>query len=73
MLVSGVQQSESLIHRSTLFYILFSFRLLQSIEFPVLTRRSLLLTVIYFIYSNVYVSVLVSKFLASSILFLGYF
>ena len=41
-----------------LFWILFPYRSLQSFEFPVLYSRSLL--VIYFIYSGVYVSLLLN-------------
>ena len=54
VLVSGVQQSDSVIHIhvSIIFQILLPFRLLQNIE---LYRRSLL--VIYFKYSSVYMSV----------------
>ena len=58
VLVSGVEQSDSVIHThiSILFQILFHYRLLQSIEFPVLYSRSLL--IIYFIYSSVYMLIL---------------
>ena len=57
MLASGVQQSDSVthIHISVLFQILFPFRLLQNIEFPVLYSRSLL--VIYFKYGSVCMSI----------------
>ena len=54
VLVSGVQQSEPVVHvhRFILFQILFLYRLLDySVEFPVLYSRPLLL--IYLIYSNV--------------------
>ena len=54
VLLSGVQQSDSAIHIhiSVLFYILFSYRLSQNIEFPGLYSRSLL--VIYLVYSSVF-------------------
>ena len=52
MLVSGVQQSDSVIHIpiSIPFQILFPYRLLQDIEFPVLQSRSL--WIIYLINSR---------------------
>ena len=50
VLVSGIQQSESVKYISTLFKILFPYRSLQSIEFPVLYSRSLF--VIYFMYNS---------------------
>ena len=56
VLVSGVQQSDSVIHIcvSILFQVLFPFRLLQNTkQFPVPDNRSLL--VIYFKYSSVLV------------------
>ena len=52
MLVSGVQQSDSVIHTYIFFQILFSYRLLQNTEYSVLHSRSLV--VIYFIYNSVY-------------------
>ena len=57
VLVSAVLQSESAlcIHISPLPSISFPFRLLQSIEFPVLHSRFSL--VIYFIHSTVYMSI----------------
>ena len=55
VLVSGVQQSDAVIHISLLFQILFLSRLLQNIEFPMLHSRSLLST--YFIYSSVLIPV----------------
>ena len=59
VLVSGVQQSDSVIHIFIVFEILFSYRLsqqsIQSVEFPVLYSRSML--VIYLIYSSVYKSI----------------
>ena len=56
LLVSGVQQSDLVthIHVSILFQIVFPCRLSQSIEFPVLYSRSLL--VIYFIHSSICVN-----------------
>ena len=63
VLVSGVQQSESVIHIhiSTVFYILFPYRPLEYwVEFPVLYIRSLL--VICFIYCSVYMSIPISHF-----------
>ena len=61
MLVSGVQQSDSVIHIrvSILFPILFPFRLLQNIEQSSLcyTQGSRSLQVIYFKYSSVYMSI----------------
>ena len=50
VLVSGIQQTESVKHVSTLFKILFPYRSLQSIEFPVLYSRSSL--VMYVMYSS---------------------
>ena len=64
VLVSGVQQSDSVIHIhvSILFQILCPFKLLQNTEqFPVLYDRSLL--VIYFKYSSVYMSISNSQFI----------
>ena len=63
LLVWGVQQSDSGIHShiATLFKILFPYGSLQNVEFPLLYSRSLL--VIYFIYSNVYMSIPVSQFI----------
>ena len=65
VLISGVQQSESVIHTHIffLFQILFPYRLLQNIEFPVLYSRSLL--VIYFIYSSVCMLIPSSRFIPS--------
>ena len=56
-LVSCVQQSHSVIHIHIfiLFQILFSYRLSQNTEFPVLYSRPVLL--IHLIYSSVYVYV----------------
>ena len=54
VLVSSVQQSDSVIHIYILFQILFHYRLLQDIEYSSLCyiySRSLLFT--YFIYSSV--------------------
>ena len=51
VVVSGVQQSDSVIHiyvyMSILFQVLFPYRLLQNIEFPVLCSRSLFISFIY--------------------------
>ena len=65
VLVSGEQQSESVIHMhiSTLFQIIFPYRSLQRIAFPVPYSRFLL--VIYFIYTSVYMSVPISQFIPS--------
>ena len=53
VLVSGVQQSDSVIHIAIIFQILFHTGYIRIlIEFPVLYSRSLLIT--YFIYSSVY-------------------
>ena len=52
VLVSGIQQSDSVIHIHIpiLFQILFPFRLLQNIEFPVLYSRSLLVICFKYMY-----------------------
>ena len=56
MLVSSVQQSDSVTHtyphNTFLLQILFPYRLSQNIEFPVLYSRPFLF--IYFIYSSAY-------------------
>ena len=61
MLVSGIQQSHSVIHTSILFQTLFPWRLLESTEFPVLYSGPLL--VIYFIHSSVYLLIPKSLFI----------
>ena len=63
MLVSVVQQSESMvcIYISPLFWISFLFISPQSIEYPVLYSKFLL--VIYFIHPSVYMPVSVSQFI----------
>ena len=69
MLVSGIQQSDSVIHIhvSILFQILFPFRLLQSIEQSlVLYSRSLL--VICFIYGSGYLWIPNSQFIPHPLL-----
>ena len=53
VLVSGIQQSDSVIHVSILFQILFPFRLLQNIEQSSLCFYSRSLLVIHFKYSSV--------------------
>ena len=66
VLVSGVQQSDSVIHIhvSILFQILFPFRLLQNMEQSSLCYTVSLL-VIYFKYSSVYMSIPNSHFISS--------
>ena len=66
VLISAIQESESVIHIhiSILFQILFLFRLLQTIEFPLPYSWSLL--IIYFIYSNVYMLIPNSSFIHPS-------
>ena len=69
MLVSGVQQSDSVIYICvcvytyiyTLFKILFHYKLLQDIEYSSLVPCAIqLVPVVYFIYSNV--SIVISNF-----------
>ena len=74
LLLSGVQPTESVIYVSTFFFCRF-FTIYAIIEywvdFPVLHSRSLL--VIYFVYSNVYVSIPVIQFSLPSVLLLNCF
>ena len=68
MLVSGIQQSDSVIHKyificiHVLFHILFHYGLLQDIEYVLYSRTSLF---IYFIYSNLYLLIPNSLFIPS--------
>ena len=72
VLVSGIQQSESVTHISTLFKILFPYRSLEyRVEFPVLYSRFLL--VIYIIYSSVYMSIPISQFILIPLVTVGMF
>ena len=57
------------IHMSTLFKIIFPYRSLQNIEFPVL--YSMFLLVFYFMYSGVYMSIPVFPFIPPLPLYSG--
>ena len=59
VLVSAVQQSESVmhIHVFTLFQIIFPYKLLKNIEQRSLSYNSRFLLLFYFVYSSVYVSI----------------